>query len=91
MFKSVALTCYLIIGSVGGAMACTAENDCGSVCDTNCSPDETAACSNGAGCDPPSCACNSKMASFAARDFRSNIEKILLNDTDRRYGEEYHP
>lgn len=56
-FLTFTFSLFLFFGLISSSYACSAKNDVGDVCETNCSAGQVASCSNATGANPPKCSC----------------------------------
>lgn len=77
---------FLFSGFISLSYACTAKNDVGDTCETNCLPGQVASCSNGTGANAPVCSCSNATFVFPEGfnslpdDQKSAIRNVLIKN-----------
>ena len=77
---------FLFSGFISLSYACTATNDNGDRCETNCSAGQVASCSNGTGASAPTCSCTNSTFVFPEKfnslpdNQKDAIRKVLIKN-----------
>ena len=74
---------FLLSGFISISQACSAKNDVGDTCETNCSAGQVASCSNGTGASAPTCSCANtfvfpEQVTVLPTDQQEAIRKVLI-------------
>lgn len=69
------LSICLFSGFISSSYACSAKNDVGDVCETNCSAGQVASCSNAKGANPPTCTCSNTTFNYPDSYMKLPVEQ----------------
>lgn len=80
MRNFILLIFFLFFSSVASTYACSASNENGDTCETNCSEGQTASCSNASGANAPTCTCTDSITN---KDTTNTPPKSTYKDTKK--------